>query len=462
MSSDPSTTLDSVIDQWLGQSQDCPCGRRHEVTTQRIVRDRRGEMLAADLAGRKAGRPRWILVCCDENTKMVAAQLVAALGCRGFDSSVFPLPASADELPVPDEATVDALHEAAGALGCDLLIGVGSGTLNDVCKAVATRLSIEYIAYATAASMNGYTSTVAALKRGGLKVTDPVTAPTGVYYDQNVIARAPQELAPAGFADLLSKYVCHADWHLAHAVLGEHYCPRLGTLAAQAVDTVVADTASDEYVTGATPTNLMSALLLSGMVMAMAGSSSPASGGEHLISHFWDMTRPGSGGRRWHGSQVGIGVLITSALYERLSRMDRPNPSAIGNQSIPTGDELEAGLRAQFGHASESVIEQARQQFLSPDQRSARVTRIADRWDTIWQDLRPMLKSTDEIRGLLRRVGAPVTVRELGLDAQAATDALEWARHLRARYTVLDFAADVGASGPEDRRAVLDSSGVMN
>lgn len=393
---------------------------------------------------------------------MVAAQLVAALGCRGFDPSVFPLSASPDELPVADETTVDGLHEAAGAFGCDLLIGVGSGTVNDVCKAVATRLSIEYIAYATAASMNGYTSTVAALKRGGLKVTDPVNAPTAVYYDPNVIAHAPQELAAAGFADLLSKYVCHADWHLAHAVLGEHYCPSLGAIAAQAVDTVVADTASDEYVTGTTPPNLISALLLSGMVMAMAGSSSPASGGEHLISHFWDMTRPGSGGRRWHGSQVGIGVLITSALYERLGRMDRPNPSGIGNQSTPTWDKLEAGLRAQFGHASESVIDQARQKFLSPDQRTKRVARIADRWDAIWQDLQPMLKSTDELRALLQRVGAPVTVRELGLDVQVATDALEWARHIRSRYTVLDFAADVGAFGPEDRRAVLDSSGVLD
>ena len=377
---------------------------------------------------------------------------------------------------MPDEATLDALHEAGGAFGCDLLIGVGSGTVNDVCKAAATRLSIEYIAYATAASMNGYTSTVAALKRGGLKVTDPVEAPTAVYYDPNVIAHAPQELAAAGFADLLSKYVCHADWHLAHAVLGEHYCPRLGALSAQAVDTAVADTSSDEYVSGTTPPNLMSALLLSGMVMAMAGSSSPASGGEHLISHFWDMTRPGSGGRRWHGSQVGIGVLITSALYERLRQMDRPNqtprpgvpdhatghPTAIVGRSTLTWDELQAGLRACFGHTSESVVDQARQKFLSPDQRVARVARIADRWDTIWEDLRPMLKSTDELRALLQRVGAPVTVGELGLDTRAAIDALEWARHLRARYTVLDFAADVGAFTPEDREAVLEASGVLS
>ena len=112
--------------------------------------------------------------------------------------------------------------------------------------------------------------------------------------------------------------------------------------------------------------------------------------------------------------------------------------------------------------ASESVIEQARQKFLSSDQRLERLARIADRWDSIWQDLRPMLKSTDELRALLQRVGAPVTVSELGLDGQAAIDALEWARHIRSRYTVLDFAADIGAFGPEDRRAVLDASGVLS
>ena len=73
-----------------------------------------------------------------------------------------------------------------------------------------------------------------------------------------------------------------------------------------------------------------------------------------------------------------------------------------------------------------------------------------------------MFKSTEELRTLLQRVGAPVTVRELGLDEQAAIDALEWARHLRARYTVLDFAADVGAFRPEDREAILDASGVLS
>ena len=30
---------------------------------------------------------------------------------------------------------------------------------------------------------------------------------------------------------------------------------------------------------------------LSGLSMAVTGTSSPASGGEHLLSHYWDMTR---------------------------------------------------------------------------------------------------------------------------------------------------------------------------
>ena len=57
-------------------------------------------------------------------------------------------------------------------------------------------------------------------------------------------------------------------------------------------------------------------LVLSGITMTIAGSSSPASGGEHLLSHYWDMInlrddRP----IRLHGAQVGVASVAMDALY---------------------------------------------------------------------------------------------------------------------------------------------------
>jgi glycerol-1-phosphate dehydrogenase [NAD(P)+] len=56
---------------------------------------------------------------------------------------------------------------------------------------------------------------------------------------------------------------------------------------------------------------LATALLLDGVAMEMAGSSRPASGSEHLISHALDSisARP-----RLHGLQVGMAAYLVSAL----------------------------------------------------------------------------------------------------------------------------------------------------
>ena len=55
------------------------------------------------------------------------------------------------------------------------------------------------------------------------------------------------------------------------------------------------------------------ALVMSGVAMEVAGSSRPASGSEHLISHAYDQIadRP-----RMHGEQVGVATIATPWLQE--------------------------------------------------------------------------------------------------------------------------------------------------
>jgi len=59
---------------------------------------------------------------------------------------------------------------------------------------------------------------------------------------------------------------------------------------------------------------LGTSLMLNGISMEIAGSSRPASGGEHLISHALDLisTRP-----RLHGLQVGVAAYIVSCLQRQ-------------------------------------------------------------------------------------------------------------------------------------------------
>ena len=99
------------------------------------------------------------------------------------------------------------------------IIGVGSGTINDICKAAATATGKTLITVATAASMNGYTSAISALTVDGVKITEPCHPPVAVIADPEMLASAPQIMSAAGFGDLLSKDASTADWILSNALL---------------------------------------------------------------------------------------------------------------------------------------------------------------------------------------------------------------------------------------------------
>ncbi|MDX1575540.1 MAG: iron-containing alcohol dehydrogenase, partial [Kiloniellales bacterium] len=58
---------------------------------------------------------------------------------------------------------------AAAARSADALIAVGSGTINDLCKYAGARAGKPYAVFATAPSMNGYTSVNAAITMEGHK-----------------------------------------------------------------------------------------------------------------------------------------------------------------------------------------------------------------------------------------------------------------------------------------------------
>lgn len=50
----------------------------------------------------------------------------------------------------------------------------------------------------------------------------------------------------------------------------------------------------------------------------------------------------------------------------------------------------------------------------------------------------------NEIEAVLRKAEAPVTLKELGVDRDTVIDGLIYAKEVRARYTVLQLAWDLG------------------
>lgn len=407
----------------------CSCGRCRRPGTERVVVGGLGEALRAELAGSPAvllGDPRTLAAC---------GGLAAEVGADVVDLEVPGETLHADDRAV--ERTEGILR---GSGPTKVPVAVGSGTVNDLVKAACHRLRRPYVAVATAASMNGYTSAIAAITVGGLKSTLPSTPPRAVLASPRVLADAPLRLTLSGLADLLSKPVSSADWRLAHLLWDEPYCPTPGAIAVEAVEQAVAASPGLPSRQPGAVAALFEALLVSGISMAVAGTSSPASGGEHLISHYLDMTE-GTYPRRGsslHGEQVGVATRITTRLYREVMASGGGGGRAPGIEDLPARlAEVPEGVRGLF-------LAEGGKKLRRLGDPAFRVARIRERWEEIRSGLDVDLGIGERYSGILPSVGAPVTAEDLGISFEEMKQAYRIARWVRDRYTILDLADDLG------------------
>jgi len=444
-----------------GKTLPCTCGVQHTVPTRAIILAAGAlQQLAACCARHVAGRR--VLVVDDATTHQVAGARVAGL-LRQADYRVeaLTLPTPATGHVVADDATVTALKTAIRPQ-VDFLVAVGSGTVNDVTKLASFQANVPYVVCPTALSMNGYTSAIAAILSQGVKRTVPARPAIAVLADLDVLGTAPAIMTRAGLGDMLSKPVSTADWKLAHLIKGEYYCQVPLRLVEQAEHACRTSAAAIGRGAAEGLAPLAEALLLSGIAMVVAGSSSPASGGEHLLSHYWDMTAHWYGRpEHLHGAQVGVATLVTATLYERLRQL---SPATIDvarlRRRYADWPTRERAMRRIHGPLAEAVVAEARKKYLPLAQKEQEWTFIRQHWDEIWEALDAILLPARAIRDVLRAARAPTTIGELGISAAELRTAFLHARDIRGRYTVLDFAHDLGVLA-EYCDEVLARSGVL-
>jgi glycerol-1-phosphate dehydrogenase [NAD(P)+] len=320
--------------------------------------------------------------------------------------------------------------------GTDAVVAVGSGTLNDLSKMVAFERGCPQLVFATAPSMNGYTSVSASIMVDGVKRSVRTRTPVGVFFDLRVLAAAPLRLIRAGLGDSACRPTAQADWLLAHRLLGRPY--RVAPFAMLADDEPALFGQAGALVAGelAVMRHLVRTLVLSGFGMTICGGSYPASQGEHLLSHYVDMMRSPDLPEAFHGEQIGVCTVAMARLQDRcLARASPPqlHPSTLAREQ----------LVRHFG----PVIGDACWQELATKRFDAAHTErlnahLARHWDAIRGELERVTLGAARLSAVLADAGAPITPQALGWPPALFDHALRHAREIRDRYTFLDFAAD--------------------
>ena len=356
-----------------------------------------------------------------------------------------------DSKPSADTETVSKI--VAGLDTGQHLIAVGSGTINDLAKRASTLVNRPYLCVGTAASMNGYASGIAAILDNGLKTTVPARPPVAIILDTDVLAKAPFALTQAGLGDLISKPVSDTDWWLAGQLGESTYSELPSTIVSHAIDKASSSPEALRERQPAAHGALGEALVLSGVAMVVAGSSSPASGGEHLISHLWDMEnlyfeRP----KFLHGAQVGLTTCLSAALYELILELGTPS----WQHPVSVSEERR---RVRRDHPALGSTIQS--QALTKHARAAqRLHVLRNEWSEIRAGLEARrIPSPKYFQSILAAVDAPRHFRDFNLTRQELRRTLTIAKDIRNRYTVLDLATDVGIL-PDSAEHVLRNAGL--
>lgn len=400
----------------------CECGKEHKIDVQEIVIESGAVKRLEELMNVGMLKDyRFPVILCDTNTYSATRDLLKEIYLR---SQIVKLN---EKNLHADNHNVDLVLKAM-ADDSDLILAVGSGTIHDLSRYVAYERKIPFVSVPTAASVDGFVSTVAAMTWDGMKKTIPAAAPVCVIADTDIFAKAPYRLTASGISDLFGKYIALADWKIAHLVTGEYLCERVYRLEMEALEEVKDSLNGLRTGSSEAYNKLMYALLLSGLAMQMVGSSRPASCAEHHVSHLWEMEIVNDYVDAFHGEKVSIGLMLCLDKYKSFSRAIRKNKCTVHSYN---GFEMEL-LRDTFGRKGilEGILEEN-----TPDPmekvRSERVKEVLSQIGLLLEEL----PDSEEMEELLTRGGCKKFVEDIGLSHDMIPITMQLSPYVRNRLS---------------------------
>ena len=382
-------------------------------------------------------------VVADRNTYTAAGEKICAiLGNNDIYYSKYIL---AQEETSPDEYTVGSVVMHFDHT-CDVILGVGSGVINDTCKILSNLTGCPYFIVATAPSMDGYASATSSMERDGLKVSLSSRCADVIIGDVGIMKNAPMKMLQAGLGDMLAKYVSICEWRIAHIITGEFYSEEIADMVRRALKRCVENADGlmkrDEQAVEA----VFEGLIICGKAMALAGVSRPASGIEHYFSHVWDMRALEFGTKaELHGIQCAVGTLLALRLYEQVKTIKPDEKKALSYAEAFDYTAWSCKLKEFLGKGAETMIVlEEKEQKYSVAKHRERLQKIIKHWDEILSVIEEELPTSREIAALLDKIGAPKTAEEIGVSTQLLSTSFQVTKDIRDKYVLSRLAWDLG------------------
>ena len=431
-------TTPHPLDDYLDRRFECDCGKQHYASLKRVS-IKKDALLDLPVIAKEEGFSSLYLVCDSITYDIAGKRCLEILAEAGVKAHYVKLVHTGF-----DEATLGELVINMPA-DCDLVVAVGTGAINDMCRYFSFKMGRPFFTVATAAPMDGFASALAVLNINNLKTSIETHTPRAIIGDTEILKNAPYRMIAAGLGDLLGKFTCLCDWKLARVINDEHYCDSIVTLVESCVGDVlkVAEKAKerDPKVLG----DIMEGLVLTGVAMSLYGNSRPASGCEHHMSHYWEMMFEQQGKRPVpHGTQVGVGTVLVLKLVEALLNTNVDFDAARAAANTYDHAAWEKAIHMAYGPAAQGVIDMEAK--ANKNETTARLTRI-DSMEKNWAEITALLKalpSSEVVSELLKSLDSPYLPSQIDVDGDMLKNTFLYCKEVRARYTIFQMVWDLG------------------
>ena len=428
------------MDNYLG-SKHCSCGREHDIAIDEVVVGKGAVQRLPEFVAKYAAKKPFVLA--DRNTWKAAGERVAEIlreNGIAFSSYIY----QAENLEPNEEAVGSAFMHFDNS--CDLIIGVGSGVINDIGKILSNISGRKYIIVGTAPSMDGYASATSSMSMDGLKVSLNSHVADVIIGDIDILKQAPEHMLKSGLGDMLAKYISIAEWRIGHLITGEYYCERVAQLIRTALKKCVDNAEGLLKREEAAVQAVFEGLVIGGVAMAYAGVSRPASGVEHYFSHVWDMRGLEFGTQvDLHGIQCAMGTMKAVELYEAVKSVVPNREKAHAAVEAFDCEAWNGELRAFLGRSGETMIAQEKKERkYDKSTHPARFRIIADNWDTILRIIEEELPSADELSRIMDTIGISKDLNAIGVDRECAKRTFQSTKDVRDKYVLSRLAWDLG------------------